>query len=77
MVNMKSLKSVSSRNLVELITVTLTCFEKEILKLRPDIALFSVGVTATALASRIAGHGIQAVDLGSIGGFFQRWPRRG
>ena len=48
-------------------------YEKEILKIRPDIALFSVGPPATALASRIAGHGIQAVDLGSIGGFLQRW----
>ena len=51
-------------------------FEKEILKIQPDIALFSVGVTATALAGRIARHGIQAVDLGSIGAFFQRWPKQ-
>ena len=50
-------------------------FEKEILRIKPDIALFSVGLTATVLANRICGHGIQAVDLGSIGAFFQRWPR--
>ena len=49
-------------------------FEKEILRIKPEIALFSVGVTATALANRICGHGIQAVDLGSIGALFQRWP---
>ena len=50
-------------------------FEQEILKIKPDIALFSAGITATALANRICGHGIQAVDLGSIGALFQRWPR--
>lgn len=50
--------------------------EKEILKLRPEIALFSAGLMATVLANRIAGHGIQAVDMGSIGGFLQRWKPR-
>ena len=49
-------------------------FEKQILEGKPDIALFCVGMTATALANRMAGHGIQGVDLGSIGAFFQRWP---
>ena len=49
-------------------------FEKEILSIKPDIALLSVGLTATVLANRICGHGIQAVDLGSIGALFQRWP---
>ena len=49
-------------------------FEKEILTIKPDIALFAAGITATALANRICGHGIQAVDLGRIGAFFQRWP---
>lgn len=49
-------------------------FEKSVIGLKPDIAVLSVGVTATALANRLAGHGIQTVDIGSIGGFLQRWP---
>jgi len=49
-------------------------FEREILAIKPEITLLSVGLTATALANRIAGHGFQAVDMGSIGAFFQRWP---
>ena len=51
-------------------------FEKEVVSLKPEIALLSVGVTATVLAHRLAVHGIQAVDLGSIGALFQRWPLR-
>ncbi len=47
-------------------------FEK-VVAAKPDIALLSVGVTATALAARLARAGIQAVDLGSIGGFLMRW----
>lgn len=48
-------------------------FERDVLKLKPDVALLSIGPTATCLANRLAGHGIQAVDLGSIGGFLSRW----
>ncbi len=48
-------------------------FEKSVVALKPDIALLSVGVTATVLANRLAGRGIQAIDIGSIGGFLQRW----
>lgn len=48
-------------------------YEKAILKAKPDLALLSVGVTATALANRIAKFDIQAVDIGSIGGFLCRW----
>lgn len=48
-------------------------FEREVVAARPDIALLSVGVTATCLANRLSKRGIQAVDLGSIGGFLCRW----
>lgn len=47
--------------------------EKKVLEAKPDIALLSVGVTATCLANRLSTHGIQAIDLGSIGGFLLRW----
>lgn len=47
--------------------------ETAVVKAKPDIALLSVGVTATCLAHRLAKRGIQAVDLGSIGGFLLRW----
>jgi hypothetical protein len=42
----------------------------------PDVAILSAGPTATCLANRLAKHGVQAVDLGSIGRFiFQMlWP---
>jgi len=35
--------------------------------------LLSCGPTATVLANRLTKYGIQAIDLGSIGGFLQRW----
>lgn len=44
-------------------------FETAIVKARPDIALLSCGPTATCLANRLAGRGVQAVDLGSAGGY--------
>ena len=47
--------------------------ERQVLALMPDIVLLSVGVTATALAHRLCVQGLQAVDLGSIGGFLLRW----
>lgn len=36
---------------------------------RPDVALLSCGPTATCLANRLAAIGIQAVDIGSAGGY--------
>ena len=36
---------------------------------KPDVALLSCGPTATCLAHRLAVHGIQAVDIGSAGGY--------
>jgi Glycosyltransferase GT-D fold len=45
-------------------------------ELAPDITLISCGVTATALAHRLTVDGLQAVDLGSIGGFLLRWHAR-
>jgi hypothetical protein len=50
-------------------------FERDITKYRPDVALLSCGPTATCLAQRLAKRGIQAVDLGSVGGFLLRWLR--
>jgi hypothetical protein len=47
-------------------------FEKEIAgarRKRPEIALLSCGPTATCLANRLAGRGIQAIDIGSAGGY--------
>lgn len=48
-------------------------YEREVVEAKPDIALLSLGVTATCLANRLSKNGIQAVDLGSIGGFLCRW----
>ncbi len=36
---------------------------------RPDIVIISAGPTATCLANRLSKRGIQALDLGSIGGW--------
>lgn len=51
----------------------ITSIEKNVVAAKPSIALLSAGVTATCLANRLAKHGIQTVDLGSIGGFLLRW----
>lgn len=47
--------------------------ERKVVEAKPDIALLSVGPTATCLANRLSKRGIQAVDIGSIGGFLLRW----
>jgi hypothetical protein len=47
-------------------------FESAIAAARPDVALLSCGPTATCLANRLAGRGIQAIDIGSIGGMLAR-----
>ena len=49
-------------------------YEQAILKVKPEIAILSLGAAATILANRMAGHGIHTVDMGSVGGFLQRWP---
>lgn len=46
--------------------------EREVLALAPDVAVLSVGPTATCLAARLARAGVQAVDFGSAGGFIAR-----
>lgn len=51
--------------------------ESAVVKEQPDIALLSCGVTATCLAFRLAWRGIQAIDLGSVGGFLLRWQAGG
>jgi hypothetical protein len=47
-------------------------WEKQILAINPDVALLSVGPTATVLANRLAGR-VHTIDLGSIGGFLARY----
>lgn len=49
-------------------------YEQAILEINPEIAILSLGAAATVLANRMAGHGIHTVDMGSVGGFLQRWP---
>ncbi len=46
--------------------------ERDVLDFAPDIAILSAGPTATCLANRLAGHGIQAIDFGSAGGWLRR-----
>jgi hypothetical protein len=46
--------------------------QRQILNHRPTIALLSCGPTATCLANRLAAKGVQALDLGSIGGMLMR-----
>lgn len=50
--------------------------ELAVMAVRPAIALLSCGITATCLAHRLARRGVQAIDLGSIGGFLLRWRDR-
>jgi hypothetical protein len=45
---------------------------EEVVSHRPDIAILSAGPCATCLADRLSASGIQAVDLGSAGGFLRR-----
>lgn len=47
-------------------------FERAILRAKPDLAILAHGVSATVLAHRLACRGVQALDLGSIGGFLAR-----
>lgn len=52
-------------------------YERDIVRGHPDVAVLSHGVSATVLAHRLACRGIQALDLGSIGGFLIRMlPRQ-
>lgn len=50
--------------------------EEAVLKVNPDIAILAAGPTATCLANRLQGRGIQAVDLGSGGKFLTRWLQK-
>lgn len=47
-------------------------FELEVWLQRPQIAILSMGVTATCLANRLAARGVQALDFGSAGGMMAR-----
>lgn len=47
----------------------LDALEAQVLRAHPDIALLSCGPAATCLAFRLALRGLQAIDLGSAGGF--------
>jgi len=44
-------------------------FERQLMRNGPDLIVMACGPTATCLANRFARHGIQALDLGSAGGF--------
>lgn len=46
--------------------------EAAILDARPELVMLSCGPTATVLANRLAGKGIQAIDIGSAGAFLLR-----
>lgn len=46
--------------------------EARVIEAKPDIAILSVGPTATCLAHRLARRGVQAIDLGSAGKFLMR-----
>lgn len=46
-------------------------FRAAILKLKPDVAILSVGPTATCLAHRLSNR-VQAIDIGSAGGFLRK-----
>lgn len=47
-------------------------FERQILSLKPQLAVLACGVTATCLANRLAGHGLHTLDFGSAGGMMVR-----
>ena len=47
----------------------LDVIQRHIEAVNPDIALLSCGPAATCLANRLAGVGIQAIDVGSMGKF--------
>lgn len=47
-------------------------FKEAVLAAKVDVAVLSVGVTATCLANRLAGVGQQALDLGSVGAMLLR-----
>lgn len=46
--------------------------EESVMAVAPDIAVLAAGPTATCLANRLAKRGLQAIDLGSAGGFLRR-----
>lgn len=41
----------------------------DVIKSKPDVCILSCGPTATCLARRLHGRGVQTLDLGSAGGF--------
>lgn len=47
--------------------------EQTVIESKPEVALLSCGPTATCLANRLAGRGIHAIDMGSVGGLLMRW----
>lgn len=51
--------------------------ERAVLNSSSDIVLLSCGVTATCLAYRLAQQKVQAIDIGSVGGFLLRWQQGG
>ena len=50
----------------------LDAYAQAVLRSRPEVAILSHGVSATCLAHRLTQQGIQALDVGSIGGLLAR-----
>lgn len=50
---------------------------REVVRSRPEIALLSCGPAATVMAARLSEVGIQALDLGSMGGFILKQLKLG
>lgn len=50
-------------------------FEELLLAATANVAILSCGPSATILANRLARHGLQALDLGSAGGFLLKLHR--
>jgi hypothetical protein len=48
---------------------------KSVRRTKPDVAIICAGLTATCLANRLTARGIQALDLGSAGGFLGKLLR--
>jgi hypothetical protein len=46
-------------------------FYCEVVKLKPDVAILCIGPSATCLAHRLS-HKVQAIDIGSAGGFLRK-----
>jgi len=51
---------------------SIDALERSVIKSERKIALLSCGPTATCLANRLSARGVQAIDIGSAGGFLYK-----